>query len=59
MKYTKIEACELADEIYLNNPDGLTEKEMDFLDSLYEWKYSTLTEKQSTWLKSIYTRLVK
>jgi hypothetical protein len=59
MNYTKIEACELADEIYLNNPDGLTDKEMDFLDSLYEWKYSTLTEKQFAWLKSIYTRLVK
>lgn len=59
MKYSKIEACEMADEIYLNNPDELTDREMDFLDSIYEWKYTTLTEKQSSWLKSIYSRLVK
>jgi hypothetical protein len=59
MKHTKIEACEMIDEIYLNNPDELTDKEMDFLDSIYELKYTTLTEKQSAWLSSIYNRLVK
>jgi hypothetical protein len=59
LRMTHDEAMEFVDDILLYKVDKISANEHDFLDSLTESKWPTITEAQEAWLKSIFDRVMR